>query len=65
MDKRISSTWLGAVLQSALLPVILLLLVWLLTACGGGGTGADPTPVPPPVTNSLQASQPGALLGYV
>ena len=65
MDKRISSTWRSAVLQSALLPVILLLLVWLLTACGGGGTGADPAPVPPPAANALQASQPGALLGYV
>jgi hypothetical protein len=65
MDKRISSTWRSAMLQSALLPVILLLLVWLLTACGGGGTGADPAPVPPPAANALQASQPGALLGYV
>ena len=43
MDKRISSTWLGAVLQSALLPVILLLLVWLLTACGGGGSDSSAT----------------------
>lgn len=65
MQKRVSLTWLGATLQSALLPLVLLALVLLFTACGGGAVGGVEPPPPPPVSTALQASRAGDLLGYV
>lgn len=52
-------------LAAAVLPGALLATVLAFTACGGGGGGvADPTQ-PPVSAAALQASSPGALLGYV
>ncbi|MDP2370209.1 beta-propeller domain-containing protein [Rhodoferax sp.] len=66
MHKRVSLSWLGATLQSALLPLVMVLVVLAIAGCGGGGAGGV-APTPPPVASagSLQASQSGALLGYV
>lgn len=55
-----------ALWQSAKLPAALFAMLLVITACGGGSAGSDATPpVPPPSPTALQASPPGALLGYV
>ncbi|MBK9571685.1 MAG: beta-propeller domain-containing protein [Rhodoferax sp.] len=52
-------------LAAAVLPATLLASVLAFTACGGGSSGVADTTQPPPSPVALQASPPGALLGYI
>ena len=52
-------------LTASILPATLLASVLAFTACGGGSGGVAETPQPPASAVALQASAPGALLGYV
>lgn len=52
-------------LAAAVLPATLLASMLVFTACGGGSGGVADTTQPPPSPVALQASPPGALLGYI
>lgn len=52
-------------LAASVLPGALLATVLAFTACGGGSSGGADTTPPPASPVALQASPPGALLGYV
>ena len=57
--------FVGSAASSAILPAALLASVLVFTACGGGSGGVADTTQPPASPMALQASAPGALLGYI
>ena len=66
MKTMIMAAKVRELLAASVLPGTLLATVLAFTACGGGGSGgADTSPPPAGSPVALQASAPGALLGYV
>src|SRR3990167_1246908 len=65
MNRPTQVTRPSETLKACVLPATLLASVLAFTACGGGSGGGADTTQPPPSPVALQASPPGALLGYI